>query len=211
MHPVVFALKRAHLCTTAHAQQLVRSIKHMTPARFDVMCFLRQSGIRLGEAGKNYGMIKQRTMLKGLGLHPSTLSKMLRRLEQLGWITRGRDYEDRRLKVIMITALGLQVAWKAMRTIFRQRLLRKEFEPLCRYLYPTRHVIEGLSHLYDTIDMLADAFGDQAKFYYEVGASELPYALVPWGPPMKVIRHPERLKKGSREWHFRGLASIIDG
>lgn len=186
MHSISFLLKRCHLKVTAFAKEAVRAVKDMTPLRFDVLCFARQRWIQFDPCPTPRGLTTQRAITRALGLHPSTISKLLKRLEELGWITRFPDYSDPRVKGVELTPLGVRKAWEAMRRVFRGRLLLKPFEEVARALRPTAHVIEGVEHLYDTLELIADFFGDESTFYYDYGLKSL--------VPYRLIEHPRRYK-----------------
>jgi DNA-binding MarR family transcriptional regulator len=174
MHAISFLLKRAHLCTTNHGQRILYDVPGMTPARFDILCFARQGGIR--RRMHDFAFTTQRRIREGLGLSASTLSRMLKRLEELGWIQRERDYGDRRVNTVMLTKLGRRKAWKAMRVVFRGRFLAADYEHLARSLRPTEHVLDALDHLFDTLDLIAMGFGDESYFHYDYGSKHrLPF------------------------------------
>jgi DNA-binding MarR family transcriptional regulator len=206
MHSISFLLKRCHLKVTAFAKEAVRSVKDMTPLRFDVLCFARQRWIQFDPCRTPRGLTTQRAITRALGLHPSTISKLLKRLEELGWITRFPDYVDPRVKGVELTPLGVRKAWEAMRRVFRGRLLLKPFEAVARALRPTAHVIEGVEHLYDTLELIADFFGDESTFYYDYGLkSLLPYRFVQQprrSTPIRIRQRPEFtiIRPGTPRW-----------
>ncbi|MFO0740948.1 MAG: MarR family transcriptional regulator [Labilithrix sp.] len=167
----------------------------MTPARFDVLCFARQRWIQFDPGPLARGLTTQRAITKALHLHPSTVSKLLKRLEEMGWITRAPDYSDARVKVVELTKLGVRKIWEAMRRVFRGRLLLAPFERIARVLHPTRHVLEGLDHLFDTLELIGNSFGDDSIFYYDYGSQQIvPFRFV---EPERERRMPRiRLKPG---------------
>lgn len=178
MHQMTFALKRGHLRTVAAGKEILGGIEGMTPARFDILCLLRQRGIRWG--GSNMNFTSQQSIERALDLHPSTISKMLKRLEEMNWIKRCRDeYNgDRRRKIVELTALGLRRVWLAMRLLWRGRELLREFEQIARELHPDRHVLDTLQELDDTLDVIGRRFGDRSTFYYDWGSRQrVPFAL----------------------------------
>ena len=196
MHAISFLLKRAHLSTTNTGQRILYDVPGMTPARFDILCFARQGGIR--RKMKDFAYTTQKRICEGLGLHASTISKMLRRLEELGWITRQRDYGDRRVKTVMLTKLGLRKTWEAMRITFRGRLLATHYEMLARNIRPTQHVLESLDYVFDTLDVIAIGFGDEACFHYDHGSPRhppfwryLPFPNIRYFTPRNRSRPPE--------------------
>ena len=121
----------------------------------------------------------QKAIVIELALHPSTVSKMLAALERLGWIKRVRFMLNRRYKVINVTALGLKRIWMAMRLLWRQRPLLREFERLARQFFPDRHVLDGLDYLYLLIEAIARDRGDECRLWFEYGSRTIDSAWVP--------------------------------
>ena len=209
MHAISFLLKRAHLCSTNEGQRLLYAVPGMTPARFDILCFARQGGIR--QKIPELAFTTQKRIREGLGLSGSVISRMLKRLEELGWIERHRDYSDARVKTVMLTKLGLRKIWEAMRLIFRGRPLAKHYEWVARRLRPNDHVLDSLDHLYDTLDMVALSFDDGAWFYYDTGSRRRPpfWARLPlqrkveedWGDlGPRIIDPPEPYPSPYQKW-----------
>jgi DNA-binding MarR family transcriptional regulator len=62
----------------------------------------------------------QTDLVTSLGLDPSTVTKMLQRMEKSGWIVRTKDTTDRRVVIISLTKSGRQLrrrvekAWKVL-------------------------------------------------------------------------------------------------
>lgn len=179
MHQMTFQLKRGHLRAVAAGKEIFAKIEGMTPARFDILCLLRQNAIRFG-GGDNLHFLRQQTIERALDLHPSTISKMIKRLVQMEWVTCTRDTNngDRRHNIVELTALGLRRIWLAMRLLWRERVLLKEFEDIVTELHPTRHVFESLQELDTTLDLIGRSLGDRSTFYYDWGSpNRPPYAL----------------------------------
>lgn len=125
MHMVSFLAKRLHLVTTAFGQGVLDAIARvpgMTPARFDLLCLLRQPGIVMDKRfarrakkrpkarewpGRDHAEMEFAQIVKRLGLHPSTVSKMVKRLREMGWVKVMRLKADRRTKIVACTDLGL--------------------------------------------------------------------------------------------------------
>lgn len=105
MHGVLFELKRCHLraqwfgrlfCRAAHGD--------MTPARFDILHVVSRW---LRGFYTEPGVVPRQVLLaRALGVTPVTVSKMLRRLEQLGYVQRVTAPEDRRCKRVSLTPSG---------------------------------------------------------------------------------------------------------
>ncbi len=94
MNALIFQMKRAHLASMKAGRFLLRMVRDMTPARFDIMLLLRVAGMHQRDEKKRLrGPIQleacclaQSEVVKMLGLHKSTVSEALTRLEELGWV-----------------------------------------------------------------------------------------------------------------------------
>ena len=139
MHPITFGLKRAHLQAVAFGRKAVKKVKGMTPVRFDLLYALRRQYMRLEEprtGDREWRVVpledrfmKQSELVKTLGLCRTTVSKMLKRLEAMGWIS--RELLNHR-KTVRLTPLGLRTIWHAMRRVFRMRTHLRTFEVMLR-------------------------------------------------------------------------------
>jgi DNA-binding MarR family transcriptional regulator len=172
MHIVPFLAKRFHLSAVGWGRRFLEDVvrvEGMTPARFDLLCVLRQSGIRLQQRfGKGVGTDDAgrpfASVVKELGLHPSTVSKMIKRLVEMGWLRVFRDYPDRRFKIVECTPLGLRRTWEAMRRVFRPRHVRKVYEQVHDELRPKMPVVDAIRATVKDLGSLAYAFGDNSTF-----------------------------------------------
>jgi DNA-binding MarR family transcriptional regulator len=200
MHAVVFMLKRAHFRNIDFAKKLLAKIKGMTPARFEALYLLRRLALLAGPQGESdpgaHKML-QYDIWKDLGLHRSTVCKLIGRLEAMGWIRRQRCKEDRRTFEVSLTAEGQRWIWRAMRRIFRPKLLKREYERLLGpkkpepwdefdALYdpdsvpqpPTwktthdgepMHVCAIVHAVYETVARIARYFGDRSSVWFDLG------------------------------------------
>jgi DNA-binding MarR family transcriptional regulator len=94
MDSTMFSVKRAFLRTVSFGRQALEPFG-LTPARFDLMFLLRDNPYR-----------PQGDLWKILGLHPSTVSKMLKRLDQLNLVWRNGDPEDERRTLCRLSPDG---------------------------------------------------------------------------------------------------------
>jgi len=94
MNSTMFSVKRAFLKTVHFGRKLLEPFG-LTPARFDLMNLLRNRPHRM-----------QAELWQILGLHPSTVSKMLRRLEELELVYRNYDLDDARRTVVKLAPNG---------------------------------------------------------------------------------------------------------
>ena len=212
MHQIAFDLKRGHLRTVAWGETALRGVGGMTAARFDLLCLLRQKNLLDPDYG--HGPLRdglpQHELSNRLDLHKSTVSKMLTRLEAMGWIRRERSTKpgDWRTKKVFFTPLGLQRIAKAMRVMFRQRTMLKYFERIFKIgKWRFTHVVKNLLEVSETIQYVADCFGDRSIICYDYGPqlAEGPWdsfgRRLPYDPlyvPCPIPRMPPPPRKGPR-------------
>jgi DNA-binding MarR family transcriptional regulator len=175
VHAINFQVKRAHLSILAAGRAALRKLgkrSEMTPARFDLLFAIRQVNIGLnihGYApvwGHRCLGLKQNELTRRLGVSRKTVSKMLKRLEQMGWIEREVPADDRRTKYVSLTALGLQKIWYAMRRIFRGRVFLAAYEKFFKPIV-TEHILVTLFTEWSKLEALARNFGDRSSLVYE--------------------------------------------
>src|SRR5258708_6800924 len=86
MHPMSFMQKRAHLCAVARGREMFERVEAMTPARFDILYLIYTSHKKY--IASNYGYkTSQADVRRALGLARQTVSKMVKRLVELGLVT----------------------------------------------------------------------------------------------------------------------------
>ena len=93
MNSTFFSLKRGYLRTLNFARKLLEPFG-LTPARFDVLFVLRR------------GWKHQSQVWRILGLHPSTVSKMICKLDDLELVFRHGDSDNRREMVVRLSPWG---------------------------------------------------------------------------------------------------------
>jgi DNA-binding MarR family transcriptional regulator len=177
MHALNFGLKRAHWSAVRRGKEVVAPIEGMTPARFDLLYLLRRLHLHDGSGLTpltTRGMQSQ--VWKDLGLHKSTVSVLVRKLESMGWIRRERCATDRRTWDILLTETGLRRIFRAMRLTFQCRPLLKAYEDMFRRQGQTERTDEPAQHVVQTIDRLVFAarriawrFGDRSNLWYDYG------------------------------------------
>ena len=114
MHAVFFGSKRVHLEVV---WRLTRPLLDgcgcgLTPARFDLM--------RLVHLRRERGTV-QASLKWMLGVSASTISRMVRALEKLGFVRRVTDAQDRRYLRVYITDAGEQAVERALAATVGQR------------------------------------------------------------------------------------------
>ena len=182
LHAIPFHTKRAHLSMMRFMRPVVGRFRDMTPARYDVMRALRDANWRLKPEDFDRP-ISQQYLVKELALHKSVISKTLRTLRKLGWVETTVDYDDRRRRLITMTARGFRAIRRAMRWVDEKRVMLEQIEAYARARHPKFHVLKGVDRIRKTIDGLARWFGDSSLVFYDYGSkSEYPPSL----------RHPLR-------------------
>ena len=112
MHALLFGLKRAYWGGVARSRKFLRKHwPHLTAARFDLM-----QAVQLYPYGP-----RQHQLQRELGVCRPVLTRMLKSLVELGWVTRKRCPSDRRTYDIQITAEGKKVFDSADYRIIRSR------------------------------------------------------------------------------------------
>ncbi|MCZ0985733.1 MarR family winged helix-turn-helix transcriptional regulator [Streptomyces diastatochromogenes] len=87
-----------------------------------------------------HGEQRQADLIKTLGLDPSTVTKMLQRLEQSGFVTRKPSDRDRRAVVVSATRAGqalrdrVQQVWRDLETITTDGFTDEECDRAMRLL-----------------------------------------------------------------------------
>ena len=154
MHPLAFKIKRVHHRILFYGRFLLRGIPHMTPARFDLLYALDW----------RHGELEQHELLEQLGIHPTTLSKMLKRLEQLGVVVRQKSLRDGRAKKINLTTFGQSIIRIAMRRVLRWGPLQVMFESFFRA--GPGDCFLRVDALWSTMMLLSQHLRDTARLAY---------------------------------------------
>lgn len=124
MHVFPYETKRAHWKMTWWAIKLFQKwsaklkkpeLADMTPARYDILLTLWQRPDWYRRRDDEVYDLKFGELVEKLGLHPSTISKCVKRLRELGFVTRLRDGKGAR---VTMTKLGLRMLEIAMDILF---------------------------------------------------------------------------------------------
>jgi DNA-binding MarR family transcriptional regulator len=110
VHAVFFGIKRAHIETVRFTRWLIFE-SELTPARFDMLRI-----VRLHSDG-----ILQTKLRWLLGVTAPVVSRMLKSLQQRGFVERERDTEDGRCRIVRLTKRGRRAVAIALRIITRNR------------------------------------------------------------------------------------------
>jgi DNA-binding MarR family transcriptional regulator len=170
MNGIFFAMKRAFhgvLRVTRRPLQLCG----LTAARFDMMYAVLQVQRK---PGSPYAP-SQRELQQALGVSAPTVSRMVRSLEELGYVMRERPkYGDKRLWIVSLTAKGMECIRYAYQALRRSSL---RLAALGLVLAPgVREERRGFAEL----PMLASLL-ERMRWRYWDGAM-LTYSWMPEGP-----------------------------
>ena len=95
MHALFFGVKRVHIEVVRFTNRILR-LSNLTPARFDMLRI-----VKLHPDG-----IPQTALRWLLGVTPPVVSRMLKSLQELGYVARERDTEDGRCRIVQLTERG---------------------------------------------------------------------------------------------------------
>jgi DNA-binding MarR family transcriptional regulator len=127
MDDLFFGVKRTHLAVNRWALHRLREFG-VTPARFDLMRLIYE---------RNYWWT-QDAIRHRLGVARSTVSRMVRALEVLGWITRERARWDRRTLICRLTYEGRRVVASVMSALIWPRVIMRAIDEALRVDDPAR-------------------------------------------------------------------------
>jgi len=165
MHALMFAAKRVHLRTVAFGHRLVRGVAGMTAARFDLIsAILQEPGDPVFGRRQVLERVRGISALAGvLGLHRTTVSKMVKRLLEMGWLVARRSGRDRRRVGIALSVLGWRSYIGAMGASVRpiRSAVRRCF---AGYGARVDHVVAAVVRLWWEV---ARFFWDRAVVLYE--------------------------------------------
>jgi DNA-binding MarR family transcriptional regulator len=167
MNAIVFAAKRVfHRAVYMAGTQLNEVARGLTAARMDMMYALTRRGDddRL-ERRSAY----QSELRRLLGVSAPVVSRMLRSLEALGWISRRRVLGDRRRREVSLTDTGFASFCRAYHLIFHfaKRVVHRA---ICWGRHGNRNErFRHMSTLEQYLDSLRRYFRDTARLYYRWG------------------------------------------
>jgi DNA-binding MarR family transcriptional regulator len=169
-------IKRAHLRMVAFGRRAFapkvekdgrvvdEGVPDMTPARFDLMYAVHgHSSHHIFRTG-----IPQEDLEETLGLHKTTVSKMLTRLEELGLVYRVRSGgRDKRKKFVLLTKEGRRRIRAAFDVVFNKGVVRRKLQLLfTRANRDLAQVRIQVFNIFVTARMVAEHFGATTKALY---------------------------------------------
>ena len=154
MHFLMFRFKRAHLSSQRAAHKFCVQVQ-LTPARFDLM----------RAASQDAQGTHQNVIAKVLGLTRVAVSKMVRRLIELGLVTRERSVRDRRTFVVMLTEEGLRRMRLAYARISAEQPFQSQYERA--FGYRSEITESAVRNLDAAVRRVAWFIGDwSSEFFY---------------------------------------------
>jgi DNA-binding MarR family transcriptional regulator len=113
---VFFALKRAYQGSLRVGRKALVAVRceGLTPARLDMLHALATEDF-----------LPQRELQRILGVTKATVSRMVRALEELGYVRRDRDEEDRRCMFVWLTERGTACVYSATKALIASGKIRR--------------------------------------------------------------------------------------
>jgi DNA-binding MarR family transcriptional regulator len=171
MNAIFFASKRVFHSAVNLTRESMRAVAPgMTAARLDMMYALTS---RSWDHNKFRARLSRQSRLwRTLGVSPPVVARMLRSLEELGWVTRRRPaYGDQRQREVMLTEKGLACIREAYKLHFRiaERIV---YHAICRGKHrdPGTRLV-NMDRLEGYLRCIREYCRDRARLYY------------PWGDP----------------------------
>jgi DNA-binding MarR family transcriptional regulator len=156
MHPVFFGLKRAYYATLGLTRQTLRKMG-LTAARMDMLYVIHKRGRYPTQQG---------ALWRTLGVCPSVVSRMLKRLEEMGYVERDVVTNDTRKRTVTLTTKGRARILRAIRQFIGWGYAQLALESA---LVPDRwhsewHAHVAVARAEEFLRLVRLAFGDRASF-----------------------------------------------
>jgi DNA-binding MarR family transcriptional regulator len=160
MHSLFFGLKRAYHATLHLTRRpLARIERGLTAARYDMLYAVQSEG----------GSIWQSGLRKMLGVTAVTVSRMVRRLEQLGMVVRSRSLSDRRQISVALTELGHRCVRRADAWLGHDVALAIDAVLTHGHIHSEDECLHAKVKMEDGHEAFRSNFGDTARFAYHPG------------------------------------------
>jgi DNA-binding MarR family transcriptional regulator len=155
MHQVFFGLKRAYYATIGLTRRTLRKMG-LTAARMDMLYVIHKKGRCWTE---------QRALWRTLGVCPSVVSRMLKRLEEMGYVERDFVTCDTRKRLVKLTTQGRARILRAIRQFigwgYAELALRSALEP--QRWNSEWHAHVAISRAEEFLRLIRVGFGDRAS------------------------------------------------
>jgi DNA-binding MarR family transcriptional regulator len=166
MHAILFGVKRAFLSSVWITRRWLREIHPgMTAARYDMMYAIAGAPREERELLKRRDGLWQSELRRQLGVSSAVVSRMVRSLEALGWVERGRPVHDTRQRSVALTPGGRRVLFTAFREVawFAKRLVYQTLSSVYRNFGAKSTAI---AEMRGKLGLLRTACEDTAKLEY---------------------------------------------
>jgi DNA-binding MarR family transcriptional regulator len=162
MHVILFGLKRAYWGSIAKSRwPLCEHRAHLTAARFDLMRVVRTYSV--------WKMMRQSRLPGALGVCQPVITRMIKSLVALGWMTRERSKIDRRTYDVGLTEEGEKVIDSAYHRFVRSVRARRWVHQalLGMNKWPDRDAaFEAVEALDSWLNRLRRTWSKRATLYY---------------------------------------------
>src|SRR5688572_17078231 len=182
MCPISFAFKRIHLSALRlYREQIMERVAgNLTPARLDILRIVYEHE-DVGVEG-----VAQTRIQELLDLHPSVISRMLKRLRELGYIEIWANPDDLRCNMVSLTQRGKD----SMALYLGELGVTREVETLMDVAFfdktDTDGALKAQRHQnYQMLNQLRIALRDLAPFLHPWTIKDVPHPHNCWNP-----RHP---------------------
>jgi len=192
MHPISFAFKRGHIRAVVLHKELLHDLD-ITPARFDALFYLRLKG----------GSAYQNEIWHELGLHPSTISRMITSMVARGLVVKEPvNYGDGRRRIVTLTRKGFGAVVEAIKRFIRDDFLRR--------FYANMHAkgVEGVNAVVEAMRNIGQWLQDTAQHFYSAAAPPDLDAEVRLDEEVKAEVDRAEDLRNTRAEGLRGLAAI---
>jgi DNA-binding MarR family transcriptional regulator len=158
MNQIFFAAKRAFHGTLRVARRALADLG-LTAARFDLLYAVKEYGWH----GRNQSSIR-----RDLGVTAPVVSRMLKSLEQLGFVTREPHPSDKRRRIVLLTREGLRRIRMGIRRFIKSGQIQLALD--CVLVgdkwNSDRECFWAMCHIEGYLDAVRRGFGDGAKLHY---------------------------------------------
>lgn len=155
MHNAFFGLKRAYYATLGLTRRTLHKMG-LTAARMDLLYLVNKT---------KRGPTPQSALWRTLGVVPSVVSRMLKRLEDLNYVVRKVDPYDKRERLVSLTIKGRARIRRAIRQFiqwgYAQLALHSALEPVLWHSPWRTHV--AVSRLLELLRLIRVGFRDPAS------------------------------------------------
>ncbi len=166
MHPIFFGLKRAYYASLGLTRRTLNKMG-LTAARMDMLHVVHRNG--------RYPLL-QHQLWRTLGVCPSVVSRMLKRLEAIGYVRREVVFGKSRYRKVFLTTKGRATILRAIRQFiswgYVELALRSALEPNCWHSDGILHVLLG--RFRDYLWGVCVGFSDRADLgLYQTNVTEM--------------------------------------